>query len=116
MKQMIRSNPDEMGRLFVKETYNNESLSDSAVRKFGFASALRVLDECLPSDNEWDELHRNSDCVLSFVLAASSGRKRRRSYDCAPLFVLAASGDVGDVPLGVIYHLARRNVDGLLRF
>ncbi len=57
---------------------------------------------------------KKSDCVPSFVLAASDGRKRKRSYNCASLFVLAASGDVGDVPLGVIYHLARRNVNGLL--
>jgi hypothetical protein len=92
MKEMIRSHPHELGRLFVQnnEAYKSESLFESAVRKFGFARALRVLDECLPK------------CINS-----------------VPLFVLAASGGVGDVPLGVIYHviyhLARRNVDGIMR-
>jgi hypothetical protein len=120
MKQKMIFNPDELGRLFVQnnESYS-ESLFESAVRKFGFARALRLLDECLPSDDEWAERHRSFGSVPLVKLVALGGRKRKRSFDSVPLFVLAASGGrnggVGDVPLSVIYHLVRKNVHGLLR-
>jgi hypothetical protein len=99
IKDNIRLYPQELGRLFVQtgESYR-ESLFDSAVRKFGHDKAVGLLDECLPSDDELgDEM-------------ASDG---------IPLFILAASRDVGDdgvggAPLDVIYHLMRRNVQGLL--
>jgi outer membrane protein assembly factor BamB len=113
MKKMIRSYPDEIGRLFVQnnEPYS-ESLFESAVRKFGFARALRLLDECLPSDNEWAESQSSFDSVPLFVQSASGGKKRKRSSDNVPA---TSGGNVGDVPLSVIYHLVRRNVHGLLR-
>jgi hypothetical protein len=117
MKQRMIFYPDELGRLFLQnnESYS-ESLFESAVRKFGLARALRLLDECLPSDDEWAERHRSVDSVSLDKSEASGGRKRKRSYKSVPLFVLAASGcwNVGDVPLGVIYHLMRRNVSGLM--
>jgi hypothetical protein len=118
MKKKMILYPDELGRLFVQnnESYS-ESLFGSAVRKFGFARALCLLDECLPSEDEVTEHQCSSDSVPLFVLDAASGEmKRKRSSDSVPLFVLAASGgrNVGDVPLSVIYHLVRRNVHGLL--
>ena len=122
MKQRMRRYPDELGRLFVqKNESNGESLFGSAVRKFGFARALSLLDEYLPSDIEWAESHRSFDSVPMVKRKASGGRKRKRSkrsYGYVPLFALAASGgrNVGDVPLSVIYHLVRRNVHGLLEF
>jgi outer membrane protein assembly factor BamB len=107
MNEMMMLYPDELGRLFVpnNETYS-ESLYESAVRKFGFARALRLLDECLPSDDEWAERHSTFDGLELVKREAASGdRKRKRSSDCVPLFVLAASdgSNVGDVPLIVIY-------------
>ena len=96
MKEMIRSHPNELGCLFVKddEAYNSESFFSRAKKKFGYAIALRLLYVCLPSDDEWDDLHRN---VNSF-----------------PLLVLAASDYVGDVPLDVNNQLVRRNVNEFL--
>jgi hypothetical protein len=60
--------------LFVqnKKSYS-ESLFDSAVRKFGFTRALRLLDECLPSEDEVTEHQCSSDSVPLFVLDAASG-------------------------------------------
>jgi len=99
MKKYLRRYPEKLGRLFRQSGKSySESLFESAVRKFGYARALSILDECLPSDEEWAE---------------------RRVLDCVPLFVLVAStggtNDAGicDVPLDVIYHLVRRNVHGL---
>jgi hypothetical protein len=113
VKKMIRSYPAEIGRLFVQnnEPYS-ESLFESAVRKFGFARALRLLDECLPSDNECAESQSSFDSVPLVKLEASGGKKRKRSFNNMPA---TSGGNVGDVPLSVIYHLVRRNVHGLLR-
>jgi hypothetical protein len=87
MKQMIRSYPDELGRLFVqnKEPYS-ESLFEGAVRKFGFARALHLLDECLPSDDECAESQSSFDSVPLVKLEASGDKNRKRSLDNVPLF------------------------------
>jgi hypothetical protein len=99
-KDNMRLYPQELGRLFVQtgESYR-ESLFDSALRKFGHDRAFGLLDECLTSDNE---------CCDEMAL------------DGIPLFMLAASNGVGNEGVGgarldVIYHLMRRNVQGLLR-
>ena len=99
VKDNMRLYPKELGRLFVQtgETYR-ESLFDSAVRKFGHDRAFGLLDECLPSDDEWGD---------------------KMALDGIPLFMLAASSGVGNDGVGgarldVIYHLMRRNVQGLL--
>ncbi len=121
---MVKYHPDELGRLFVRnsESYSEESLFESAVRKFGFMRALRlVLDECFPSSENVraERQYRSFDCIPLCKVEASGGKKRRRSFESIPLFVLAASGGekhvgVGDVPLDLIYHLVRRNVSDLL--
>ena len=113
MKQMFRSYPNELGRLFLQnnESYR-ESLFESAVRKFGFERALCLLDECLPTDDEWAERQSSFDSVPLVKLEASGGKKRKRSSDNLPAVSVE---NVGDVPLSVIYHLVRRNVNGLLR-
>jgi hypothetical protein len=100
IKDNMRLYPQELGRLFVEtgESYR-ESLFDSAVRKFGHDRAFGLLDECLPLGGD--------ECGDKMVL------------DGIPLFMLAASSSVGNEGVGgarldVIYHLMRRNVQGLL--
>ena len=95
MNESMILHPEDLGRLFVqKGVFCRESLFDSIVRKFGHDRAYHLLDECLPSDDEWAE-HGASDCL--------------------PLFMVAAASGDDEAPLGVIYHLVRRNTHGLLK-
>ena len=97
MKTRLRRYPMLLGRLFVQKGWRfKESLFEGAVRKFGYDTALRILDESIPSTEEWNALP--SDNIPLFILTASSGKK----------------GNVGDVPLDIIYHLMRKNVHGLI--
>ena len=83
--------PDELGRLFVKDGYN-ETFYGSAIRKFGIEKVFEFLvEECLPSDREWAYSFRGNSL---------------------PLFMIAASCENSAV--SVIYHLLRRNVHDAL--
>jgi hypothetical protein len=94
MNESMILHPEDLGRLFVqKGVFCRESLFDSIVRNFGHDRAYHLLDEYLPSDDEWAEYGAS---------------------DCLPLFMVAASSGDDEAPLGVIYHLARRNIHGLL--
>jgi hypothetical protein len=99
MNRNMRSHPKKLGYIFVQQgpvdQYDVESVFDSVVRKFGYYTAFRLLDTCLPSNEELT----GSGTLLEF-----------------PLFVLAAASDndgTGDVPLCVIYHLVKSNVNAL---
>jgi outer membrane protein assembly factor BamB len=91
MQHSINKYPEELGRLFVKDG-RNETFYYSAVRKFGIEKGFKFLvEECLPSDEEWAD---------SF------------SGNSLPLFMVAASCENSAV--SVIYHLLRRNVHDAL--
>ena len=100
MKSSMRFHPKKLGYIFVLQRrpvdqYDVESVFDSVVRKFGYDRAFSLLDSCLLSNEELSE----SGTPLEF-----------------PLFVLAAASDIdgtGDVPLCVIYHLVKSNVNAL---
>jgi hypothetical protein len=91
MQNNFRQHPQELGRLFVKDGCN-ETFYYSAVRKFGIEKVFKFLvEECLPSDEEWaDTISGNS----------------------LPLFMVAASCE--NSAASVIYHLLRRNVHDAL--
>ena len=92
MQNNIHQYPEELGRLFAKDGRNNETVYDSAVRKFGMEKVFEFLvEECLPSDKEWADTF---------------------SGNSLPLFMAAASCD--NVAVSVIYHLLRRNVHDAL--
>ena len=86
--------PQELGRLFLKDEECNETFYCSAVRKFGIEKVFKsLIEECLPADGEWAD--------------SLSGRY-------FPLFMVAASCE--NCEASVIYHLLRRNVhDGIVR-
>ncbi len=91
MKRKVRRHPKQLGFLFADDNKSGESLFDSAVRKFGNDTSLRLLDECLLCDEIVDT-------------------ERSNGY---PLFVTAALME-HTVPLPVVYHLVRRNVNELV--
>jgi hypothetical protein len=91
MQNTINKYPEELGRLFEKDG-RNETFFGSAVRKFGIEKVFKFLvEECLPSDEEW-------------AADTHSGN--------LPLFLVAASCD--NCAASVIYHLLRRNVHDVL--
>jgi hypothetical protein len=88
LQNNFRQYPHELGRIFAKDDECNETFYCSAVRKFGIEKVFKFLvEECLPSDEEWADT---------------------RSYSDLPLFMAAASCENSAV--SVIYHLLRRNV------
>ena len=89
LQNNFRQHPQELGRLFVKDEECDETFYCSAVRKFGIEKVFKVLvEECLPSDEEWAVTRSGSSNL--------------------PLFMAAASCENSAV--SVIYHLLRRNV------
>ena len=60
--------PQELGRLFLKDEECNETFYDSAVRKFGIEKVFQLIEECLPSDGEWADT-RSGNLPL-FMIAA----------------------------------------------
>jgi hypothetical protein len=92
LQNNFRQYPHELGRIFAKDDECNETFYCSAVRKFGIEKVFKFLvEECLPSDEEWADT---------------------RSYSDLPLFMAAASCENSAV--SVIYHLLRRNVHDAL--
>jgi hypothetical protein len=89
LQNNFRQHPQELGRLFVKDEECDETFYCSAVRKFGIEKVFKFLvEECLPSDEEWAVTRSGSSNL--------------------PLFMAAASCENSAV--SVIYHLLRRNV------
>ena len=93
MQSNIKMYPEELlGQLFAKKDEDggcHETFYGGAVRKFGTEKVFKFLvEECLPSDEEWASTRGSGNLPL-FMIAASS------CESCAVL---------------VIYHLLRRNV------
>jgi hypothetical protein len=84
--------PQELGRLFLKQDGEqcDETFFESSLRKFGGEKVFQLIEECLPSDEEWDGAHNGN--LPPFMVAASC-------ENCA---------------VSVIYYLLRRNVNGFL--
>ena len=92
LQNNLRQHPQELGRLFAKDEEEgcDETFYDSAVRKFGIEKVFQLIEECLPTDEEWSDAHSNA----------------------LPLFMVAASCE--NCAASVIYHYLRRNVYALL--
>jgi hypothetical protein len=93
LQNNFRQHPQELGRVFVKDEECDGTFYNSAVRKFGIEKVFKVLvEECLPSDEEWTVTRSGSSNL--------------------PLFMAAASCENSAV--SVIYHLLRRNVHDVI--
>jgi hypothetical protein len=92
LQNNLRLYPRELGRLFAKDEEEgcDETFYDSAVRKFGIEKVFQLIEECLPTDEEWSDAHSNT----------------------LPLFMVAASCE--NCAASVIYHFLRRNAHALL--
>jgi len=90
LQNNFRKHPQELGRLFLKDEECNETFYDSAVRKFGIDEVFELIEECLPTDEEWVDAHSNA--LPQFMVAASC-------ENCAA---------------SVIYYFLRRNVHAML--
>jgi hypothetical protein len=80
--------PQELGRLFVKDEECNETLYDSAVRKFGIEKVFQLIEDCAPLDEEWADTRSGN----------------------LPLFMVAPS--CKNCAASLVYYFLRRNVHG----
>ena len=63
-------NPDELGRLFLKDEECDETFFESSLRKFGGEKVFELIEECLPLDAEWAGAHNHGN-LPPFMTAAS---------------------------------------------
>jgi hypothetical protein len=91
LQNNLRQHPQELGRLFAKDEEEGcDETFYSAVRKFGIEKVFQLIEECLPTDEEWADAHSNA----------------------LPLFMVAASCE--NCAASVIYYFLRRNAHALL--